>query len=145
MNDMDESTSVYLLERHGIKPTANRIVVVKALAATEHPASLSELEQRIVTIDKSGIFRALVIFREHRLVHQLEDGDGGVKYELCQAHHNHDGEDDDTHVHFYCERCHRIFCFHDTPIPAVALPEGYAAHTVNYMIKGICPECRRRP
>ena len=32
-----------------------------------------------------------------------------------------------------------------TPIPAVALPEGYAAHTVNYMIKGICPECRRRP
>ena len=79
MNDMDESTSVDLLERHGIKPTANRIVVVKALAATEHPASLSELEQRIVTIDESGIFRALITFRAHRLVHQWEDRERGVK------------------------------------------------------------------
>ncbi len=140
---MDEQTSVRLLEHHGIKPTANRIVVAKALAASEHPVSLTELEERIVSIDKSGIFRALVLFREHHLVHQLEDGDGGMKYELCHSHHA-DGEDDnDTHVHFYCERCHRIFCFHDTPIPAVALPAGYAMHAVTYMVKGVCAECQK--
>ncbi len=141
-NDMDETTCVKLLEQHGIKPTANRIVVAKALAANEHPASLSELSERIVTIDKSGIFRALVIFREHHLVHQLEDGDGGVKYELCLSHGDSD-DDDDMHVHFYCVRCHRIFCFHDTPIPSVDMPSGYVTHTVNYMIKGVCPQCAR--
>lgn len=140
---MDEPTTVSLLEQHGIKPTANRIVVAKALAACEHPASLSDLEERIVSIDKSGIFRALVIFRQHHLVHQLEDGDGGVKYELCHSHRL--GEDDeDVHVHFFCERCHRIFCFHDTPVPAVALPEGFALSTVTYMAKGVCPECRKK-
>ena len=49
-----------LLTEHGIKPTANRIVVVKALAAAERPMSLTELEYKILSIDKSGVFRALV-------------------------------------------------------------------------------------
>ena len=40
---MDESTCVTLLQQHGIKPTSNRILVVKALAAEEHPSSLTEL------------------------------------------------------------------------------------------------------
>ena len=66
---MDEANCVRLLEEHGIKPTANRIVVAKALASSMLPQSLAELERRIMTIDKSNIFRALVLFREHHLVH----------------------------------------------------------------------------
>lgn len=130
-----------LLTSHGIKPTANRIVVARTLAAAERPMSLSELEYKILSIDKSGVFRTLMLFREHHLVHVLEDGGDGVRYELC---HSHDGhvEDDDQHVHFYCERCHRTFCLHDTPIPTVTLPEGYEAQSINYMVKGICPECK---
>lgn len=134
-----------LLSKHGIKPTANRILVARALAAEENPSSLSELEERLVSVDKSSIFRALVLFRDHHLVHQLEDGDGGVKYELCLSHGHGDDEDDDMHVHFFCERCHRVFCFYDTPIPQVPLPEGYRMSTATYMIKGICPECSRKP
>ena len=34
---MDEATCVRLLEEHDIKPTANRIVVAKALAASMQP------------------------------------------------------------------------------------------------------------
>ena len=48
-----------MLQEHGVKPTANRIVVVKALADAERPLSLSELEYKIMSIDKSGVFRAL--------------------------------------------------------------------------------------
>ena len=130
-----------LLASHHIKPTANRIVVAKTLAAAERPMSLSELEYKILSIDKSGVFRALTLFREHHLVHVIEDGGDGVRYELCHSHDGH-AEDDDQHVHFYCERCHRTFCLHDTPIPAVALPEGYRLTGINYMVKGLCPECR---
>jgi Fur family ferric uptake transcriptional regulator len=129
-----------LLVSHGIKPTANRIVVARTLAAAERPMSLSELEYKILSIDKSGVFRTLALFREHHLVHVLEDGGDGVRYELCHSHDGHQ-EDDDQHVHFYCEHCHRTFCLHDTPIPAVTLPEGYEAQSINYMVKGICPEC----
>ena len=119
---------------------ANRIVVARTLAAAERPMSLSELEYKILSIDKSGVFRTLALFREHHLVHVLEDGGDGVRYELCHSHDGHQ-EDDDQHVHFYCEHCHRTFCLHDTPIPAVTLPEGYELLSINYMVKGICPEC----
>lgn len=139
---MDENTCVKLLQQHGIKPTSNRILVVKALAAEEHPASLSDLEERLVSVDKSGIFRSLVLFRDHHLVHTIEDGEGAIRYELCLSHH--DDEDDDMHVHFYCEHCHRVFCFYDTPIPGVPLPRGFTRESANYMIKGICDECNAK-
>lgn len=139
---IDETTGVKLLEQHGIKPTSNRIVVVKALDAAEHPCSIADLEARIVSIDKSGIFRSLMLFREHHLVHAVEDGEGGVKYELC--HSNDEDEDEDQHVHFYCERCHEIFCLYDTPVPQVEVPEGYAVHSTNYLIRGICPHCNHK-
>ena len=103
--------------------------------------SLTELEYKILSIDKSGVFRALSLFREHHLVHVIEDGGDGVRYELC---HSHDGyiEDDDQHAHFYCEHCHRTFCLADIPIPAVQLPAGYELTSINYMAKGLCPECQ---
>lgn len=130
-----------LLEHHGVKPTANRIVIAKTLAAIDRPMSLSELEYKILTIDKSGIFRTLTLFRECGLVHAIDDGEG-TKYELCRSHH--DTHDDDTHVHFHCERCHTTFCLDDIPIPEVCLPEGYLPQTTNYIIKGLCPECRAK-
>ena len=139
---MDETTCVKLLERHGIKPTSNRIVVIKALAAEEHPSSMTELEEAILTIDKSGISRSLALFREHHLVHAIEDGN--VKYELCMSHGSDYDDDDDMHVHFYCEHCHQTFCFYDTPIPHVLLPHGFVMNSINYMVKGLCPSCARK-
>ena len=62
---MNEAKCTQLLEEHDIKPTANRIVVLKELVKALHPVTLSELENRIVSIDKSNIFRALTLFREH--------------------------------------------------------------------------------
>ena len=112
-----------LLVAHDIKPTANRIVVAKTLAAAERPMSLSELEYKILSIDKSGVFRALTLFREHHLVHVIEDGGDGVRYELCLSHDGHE-HDDDQHVHFYCEACHRTFCINDVPIPASSCPRA---------------------
>ena len=62
------------LQGHGVKPTANRLIVVRTLAASPWPMSLAELEQRILTLDKSSVFRALTLFREHHVVHAIEDG-----------------------------------------------------------------------
>lgn len=46
---MDEKTSIKLLSSHDIKPTSNRILVVKALAAEEYPSTLTELETHLVS------------------------------------------------------------------------------------------------
>jgi len=136
---MNSSEIERLFGEHGVKPTANRIIIAETLSRAERPMSLGELETKILTIDKSSISRALKVFREQHLVHVLEDGEDSTRYELC-LHHGDD--DDDMHVHFFCERCHRTFCLPDTPVPPVPLPEGFVMNSINYMVKGVCDECR---
>ncbi len=139
---MNEAKCTQLLEEHGIKPTANRIVVLKELVKALHPITLSELEYRILSIDKSNIFRALTLFREHHLVHVIEGGSEGVRYELCHSHgHEHD---EDVHPHFYCEQCQQTYCLDYTEVPEVQLPKGFEQKSSNLMIKGICPNCQKK-
>ena len=136
---MTEELDKLLLE-HGVKPTANRLVIAQALRRAGRPLSMTELEDRLETIDKSNIFRTLTAFRDAHLVHVLEDTGDGVRYELCHSHH--EDHDDDLHVHFYCTRCHRTYCLEEIPVPEVQVPEGYRAQSASYLIKGLCPDCR---
>ncbi len=136
---MDAKYYTDVLNEHHIKPTANRIIVLKTLAETGRPLSMMELENKIMSIDKSGIFRTLSLFKDNHLVHVIEDGGDGVRYELC---HSHDEEvDDDLHVHFYCEQCQRTYCLDHIPVPQVEVPQGFVVNSANYMVKGICPQC----
>ena len=139
---MNEANCTQLLEEHGVKPTANRIVVLKELVKSLHPVTLAELERQILSIDKSNIFRALTLFREHHLVHVIEGGPEGVRYELCHSHdHDHD---EDLHPHFYCERCQQTYCLDNTEIPEIPLPKGFMKTSANLMIKGICSDCQKK-
>lgn len=139
---MNEKQIEGLLEQHGIKLTANRILIAKIMSKLDYPISMKELETMLLTMDKSSIFRTLSLFKSHHLVHQMEDGNDIVRYELCHSHSEE--EDEDIHVHFYCEHCHRTFCLNEISVPQVNLPVGYRQTAVNYMIKGICPDCSQR-
>ena len=139
---MEENRYVTMLEEHNIKATANRLIVLRALDGAGRPMSLTELEYKILTIDKSGIFRTLSLFREQHLVHVIEDGGDGVRYELCHSHH--DEIDDDLHVHFYCEQCQQTYCLDYTEIPEISLPKGFEKKSANLMIKGICGNCKEK-
>nr|WP_314517761.1 transcriptional repressor [uncultured Prevotella sp.] len=139
---MNEKQIEGLLEQHGIKLTANRILIAKVMSTLDYPISMKELETMLLTMDKSSIFRTLSLFKSHHLVHQMEDGNDIVRYELCHSHSEE--EDEDIHVHFYCEHCHRTFCLNEISVPQVNLPVGYRQTAVNYMIKGICPDCSQR-
>lgn len=138
---MDESHLLELMQLHGVKPTANRIVVAKTLMVEHRPLTMTELEERIGTIDKSGIFRTLTLFKERNLVHVLEDADG-TRYELCHSHSHL--EDNDMHLHFHCERCGCTICLEEFPIPAVNLPQGFTMQSANFVINGLCPKCSGR-
>lgn len=138
---MNEYELLHTLGEHGVRPTANRLLIVRQMSAAGRPMSMTELEEALETVDKSIISRTLALLRDHHLVHAIEDG-AGIRYELC---HSHDDEDDgDLHAHFYCERCGKTFCLENIPVKAVTLPQGYQVRTVNYLLKGICPECARR-
>lgn len=133
-----ENLAEYLHDA-GVKPTANRILIARALDLAAGPMSLGELEDDLETIDRSNIFRALSLFRKHHIVHVIDDGTDRVKYELCRSRDKHD--DSDLHLHFHCEKCHTTTCLDQIPIPAVTLPDGYIPLSVNYVVKGLCPAC----
>lgn len=139
---MNSQDMISRLESKGIRPTANRILVMKTLMGEQNPQSLSNLERKMVSMDKSSIFRTLTLFLEHDVVHAFEDGRGVLCYELCEekgACDHHDG-----HIHFYCEACQRSFCMEDIHIPSFELPEGFYPHSISFVIKGECPDCRKK-
>jgi len=128
-----------MLSEHGIRPTANRIMIVRTLQESSRPLSMMEIEVALESVDKSGISRALAVLKENHLLHTLEDGGDSVRYELCHGHHG--DEMTDEHVHFHCQVCGKTFCLEDVHIPSVDYPEGFVVQNVNYMAKGVCPEC----
>lgn len=136
-NDVED-----ILTRKEVKPTSNRILVMRELIKASHPVSLADLEVLLgFSMDKASIFRVLELFSEKDIIHVIEDGSRSLKYELCHSDTHHTIAD--QHVHFYCERCKETYCFEDMSVPLVNIPEGFSPHAINYMIKGICPKCSK--
>lgn len=129
------------LKDKGIRPTAARIIVLKALSEEKTPVSLTELEAQLVTLDKSTISRSLAVLLEKHAIHAFEDGSGSVKYEICK----NDGHCalSSRHVHFRCELCQQTFCLEGIKVPLVDVPPGYLVDAINYVMKGVCPACSR--
>ena len=128
------------LAKRGVRPTANRILVLRELVRATPPVSLADLEALLgYQMDRASIFRVLELFAERDVVHAIEDGSRSQKYELCHSENHHTIAD--QHVHFYCERCQRTYCFEEVSVPPVDVPAGFRPHAVNYMLKGICPRC----
>ncbi|MBQ0073786.1 MAG: transcriptional repressor [Prevotella sp.] len=126
------------LQEHGIKPTSVRILVWREIAEVSETFTLNDVERWMPNMDRSSIFRALRLFTEHHLLHEIDDGTGHQKYCVCRCtdsqHLNH--------IHFTCLNCGQTYCLEDYNIPMVDLPEGFDMQEAEYIIKGVCPRCR---
>ena len=136
---MKKNAYLDLLSEREIQPTAIRLLVLREMLQANRPVSLLDLEQTLDTVDKSSIFRTLTLFLSHHLIHCIDDGTGSFKYAVCSPGCSCGVED--LHTHFHCERCNRTFCFKNIPTPIVKLPEGFTLNSINYVLKGLCPEC----
>lgn len=140
---MDNTEIEHILNAKQVKPTSNRILVLRELIKASHPVSLADLEVLSgFTLDKASIFRTLRLFSEKDVVHPIEDGSRSVKYELCHSltHCNLS----DQHTHFYCEHCKETYCLENVSVPMVDIPDGFRPRCFNYVIKGLCPKCSKK-
>ena len=64
------------LTRHGIRPTAVRLLIYKTALRFHDTFSMSELEDALESVDKSTVFRTLSLFAARHLLHEIEDGSG---------------------------------------------------------------------
>ena len=136
---MDKAEKI--LKSGGLNLTANRLRVMKVLTDSEGPLSINDLYNKLETIDKSNIFRALNLFRKSGLVHAIDDGCDSTKYELTAFTEDNGRE---RHANFHCKICHKTYCLTTTPIHTPEIPDDFTIQEINYVIKGICPDCNKK-
>ena len=134
---METNKHEILLQHHGVRPTAVRLLILKGIEEFGTPFSLEELYVHFATVDRSTIFRALTLFEEKHLLHSFEDGSGKRKYCFSQLRH-HAGST--HHAHATCRVCGRTFCV-PAPSPAVDAPAGFCVESVDFIITGVCSQC----
>lgn len=138
----NEEYFIEMLRHRDIKPTATRLLILQQMIRGNETVSLPDLERYLPTVDKSTISRTLSLFLLHQLIHAVDDGSGAMKYAVCEDDCNCVPQDE--HTHFYCQQCHRTFCLKHIAVPTVELPEGFILSSINYVIKGLCPECSEK-
>ena len=128
------------LTRHGIRPTAVRLLIYKTALRFHDTFSMSELEDALESVDKSTVFRTLSLFAARHLLHEIEDGSGSTKYCICR--NDRPCGIDELHCHFHCEACRKTFCLDYTHIiPAVDAfhPAGFSRYGRSTTCpKGLC-------
>lgn len=125
---------------NGVRPSPVRNLVLRTLDNATSPLSAHDIENELQTVDRSSITRTIAIFLNAGLIHAIPDGTAAVKYESCHSDNRH--KHDDEHPHFHCEICGRTICLAESHIPQIGLPDGFTALKSNFVIFGICDQCR---
>ena len=108
----------------------------KSASSSNHNSQLYTLNSTLSTLHSQ-----LDIMYEQSFIHDLEHHD--IK-PTAPRDCEDDYDEEEEHTHFYCTRCHRTFCLKQIHVPAVQLPDGFRLETVNYVLKGLCPECSEK-
>ena len=133
---------LHALERHTIRPTPMRMLVLEHFLQQRSAQSLAELEAAMPRADRITIYRTLKVFVEKGVLHQVEDGAGASRYALCQDACE-EGKHRDFHPHFHCTVCGRTVCLDAVHLTAPSLPAGYRLSEVEMTVRGVCPDCAR--
>lgn len=136
------SQIIEILERHKVKPTAMRMLVLKQLLISERHLSLADLEELLHPADRITIYRTLQTFVKNGIAHSVDTTNNGSVYGLCPSECNHEAHAD-QYPHFICEKCQNITCNNDFSytIRQNSNSPVYQIHKIEVSIKGICPNC----
>lgn len=128
-----------MLQQKGIRPTAQRIAVLSAVAKGRTHPSAEEIYGRLSTVFRSlsrtTVYNSLGILVEHGVLRELEIEAGCWRYDLGgQA----------PHSHFVCRSCG---CILDLPMPrgvAEGVDPQFDIDSVDITYRGLCPQCRQK-
>ena len=125
-----------ILQRHGVRPTVQRIAVYRYLLEHRtHPTAdtvFEALRSEYPTFSRTTVYHSLYTLAEHGLARILTIENGEQRF---------DGHAED-HGHFRCTVCGAI---HDFDLPGLTwsgkLPDGFAVQTTEVYLAGKCPHC----
>lgn len=129
-----------LLTGHGVRPTAQRLLVLEALAATDD-ATAQAVHERLrrsgARVGLATVYRSLALLSERGVVDVLSHRPGEACYRLCGGGHHH---------HLVCTSCHRVVELRDCSLDAwladIAAEHGFSLTGHELEVSGLCSSCR---
>ena len=133
----------------GIRSTKMRLNIYKYLKRKTYAVTLKEMQKVFViksevnkTANKTTFYRAIKLFEEKRMVHQIDDGTAIAKYAVTDE--NATGKyGTDLHMHFHCTDCRKTICLPNKMLEE-SLPNEYEVNNVNLVLIGICKKCKEK-
>lgn len=135
-------TANEIIQEAGLRPTANRLVVLDALLQSHHPLSHQELLNTLSIshdFDRVTLYRVLDWLLANNIVHKIAGDNRAWRFQINTTNSSH------RHAHFECNECGKIYCLDDVSPRTPKLPKGFRAETITLNIKGRCDRCSRRP
>ncbi len=126
----------------GLKNSIQKDYILKILYFSTEHLTVEEISNKIkidykVSIGIATVYRAMKFFYDMKLVHQLDIGDGIVRYELNLSNY---------HDHLICTSCGKIIEFEDD---LIELNQIKIAEKNNFILKehvmtiyGLCEDCQ---
>ena len=136
---------VEAMRQRGLRMTANRQGLLRALLAATVPQSLEQLQHaaaryspRREAPDFATVFRTMTLLEELRLARKVNLGRANSHYELTDSHHHHD--------HLVCTDCGQVtplagMCPVEKLEQRIAREHGYTQVTHSLEFFGRCGDC----
>jgi Fur family transcriptional regulator, stress-responsive regulator len=128
-----------LLRRHGLRVTAQRLAVLRAVSDEPHVAADAVAETvrcEIGSISVQAVYDALAALTEKRLIRRIQPAGSPARYEDRIG---------DNHHHLICRTCDRMVdvdcAVGDTPCLTGGEDFGYEIDEAEVIYWGRCPEC----
>jgi len=131
-----------LLRRHGLQVTAQRLAVLRALAARPHSTAddlHGAVRGEIGAISRQAVYDALATLTDKAVLRRIQPAGATARYEVDTG---------DNHHHLVCRACGRMVdvgcAVGEAPCLVAADDWGYEIDEAEVIYWGRCPDCTGR-
>jgi Fur family ferric uptake transcriptional regulator len=128
------------LRDHGVQVTAQRLAVLRAVAAHPHSTANDVAEvvrEQIGAISRQSVYDTLTVLADHEIIRRIQPAGSPTRYEDRVG---------DNHHHLVCRGCDRLVdvdcAVGYTPCLTPAHDREFEVHEAEVIYWGVCPECR---
>jgi len=129
-----------MLREHGLQVTAQRLAVVRAVAAHPHGTARDVVETvrgEIGSISRQAVYDTLTVLADHNIIRRIQPAGSSARYEDRVG---------DNHHHLVCRSCDRLVdvdcAVGSIPCLTPADDWQFEVDEAEVIYWGICPECQ---
>lgn len=129
-----------LLRRHDLQVTAQRLAIMRAVAARPHATAdelVGDVRGSIGSISRQAVYDTLGVLADKNLVRRIQPAGSAARYE---------DRVDDNHHHLICRGCGKMFdidcAVGEAPCLTAEDDHGFEIDEAEVIYWGRCPSCR---